>query len=278
MKGINISSNQLTDNDMNEILLQLAPQNMPLLYLNISCNQVHSMKSLAMSLSLSINVLSLKVLDLSYNECLTFQSLSFYPLFNLEKLVLDGCGIKSTLVSLNNNSNDDDDDDSNNNDDDINIFGFNNINYFDSIFSGLINLKELSLKENQLKNTPFSLNGLLFFSLDDNSNSDSDTSNSSSKLMILSIEDNPVCESSKVISRVTETLVKLIPSLSSINNKKYRPTEGTMDVVSILKKGQSSSSSSSSSRALSLSEKGFENMEKEYLSALKGERENTVVS
>jgi len=143
-------------------------------------------------------------------------------------------------------------------------------------------LKELSLKENQLKNSPFSLDGLLFFSFDDsnnniNNNDNINGSSSSSKLMILSMEDNPLCESSKLMRVVTETLITKIPSLVSINSKQYRSTRDAnkMNVVSILQKGQSSSSSSN---AMSLSEKGFENMEKEYLSALRGERETTVIS
>jgi len=123
------------------------------------------------------------------------------------------------------------------------------------------NLQELSLKENSLKAS--SLIGLGFFGLP----------SINSRLHSLWLDDNPVCESSKTLKTCSDILINIIPSLVSINNKKYRDNTSTLDIVTILKKGDQRIDCSSNQA----NEKGFDNLEKEYLSALKGERENTVV-
>jgi hypothetical protein len=135
------------------------------------------------------------------------------------------------------------------------------IGYFDSIFSGLISLRELSLRENQLMSA--SLRGLLYFALGP----------VDSKLTKLWIDDNPLCGSQKALRACSEALIKSIPSLSSINDKDYLHSTNVVDVVAILRNGQQRISNVDTGN-----DKGFANMEKEYLSALRGERENTVVS
>ena len=254
--GISAASNKLIDeNGINSI------KDIDLHYiqtLNLSNNTtIRSVKTLSLSLS---QLPLLLVLDLSYCS-LHLTSLCFYPLVSLQKLTMDGCGISDTLVAA--SSTDDGDGTST-----TVTTVTRGVGYFDSIFSGLINMQELSLKENELGSSS-SLRGLGYYSL----------LGVDSVLRSLWIDDNPLCESSKAFSSSVSMLINDITSLQTVNDKNYRTTTTTtaaaIDVVALLRKGdqridRGSSSSSSSS--------GLDNMEKEYLSALKGERETTVVA
>jgi len=225
--------------------------------LNLSNNTtIRSVKTLALALPPSL-LSSLLVLDLSYCT-LSFSHLCFYPLVNLRKLTMDGCGISDTLVVAATSTDDDGD-----GDDDAST----TIGYFDSIFSGLINMQELSLKENELGSSS-SLRGLGYYSLPC----------VDSKLHSVWIDDNPLCESSKTLTSSVSMLISAITSLVSVNDKNYRTTAtATVDVVAVLRKGDQRIDRSSGGYG-SGSGSGLDSMEKEYLAALKGERETTVVA
>jgi hypothetical protein len=237
--------------------------------LNLSNNTtIRSVKTLALSLTLPTLLPSkLLVLDLSYCT-LHLTSLCFYPLVSLQKLTMDGCGISDTLVAASSTRGDDVDDI----DDDTSTTVTTSsttvtttVGYFDSIFSGLINMRELSLKENELGSSS-SLRGLGYYSL----------LGVDSVLRSLWIDDNPLCESSKTFSSSVAMLINAITSLQTVNDKNYRTTATAtaIDVVALLRKGDHAIDRGS----ISSSSSGIDNMEKEYLSALKGERETTVVA
>ena len=63
---------------------------------------------------------------------------------------------------------------------------------------------------------------------------------------------------------VADTLISRVPTLISIKDKKYRTSTSTVDVVSILQRGQQRVDATPH-----LSEKDMESMEREYFAALR---------
>ena len=244
------AQDSITDSSFKNINLQ------HIQFLNLASNQIQSLSTLAMTLPHT-----LLAIDLSFNESIHFTHLCFYPLLNLRSLILDGCGITTTMVDTTGEQHIDADKVNNDEGDDVES-KYHVIGYFDSIFSGLINLKELSLKENQL--TASSLLGLFYFSLE----------SVDSQLASLWVDDNPLCDSQKLLRTCCEALLKRIPSLVSINDKKYPRSSSNVDVVAILRNGGHRIDTASNAG----NEKALANLETEYLSALKGDRESTIVS
>ena len=181
---------------------------------------------------------NLLVLDLSYTENLSLVG-PFLAAPQLRRLCLDGCDLKCTVRR---------------NDDGTSI----------SCFWGLVQLNELSLKEN-LFDSIESLYGLEFFSF----------GFMQPVLSHLWLNENPFQGVTADRLAVDTYLVKSIPSLVLLSDKMLNTTAiGRSDVSKLLTRNGGGNCSSVGG----LQGKGLDNMEKEYLAALKNERDNTVVS
>ena len=223
--SLNLSSNNLTDVQLMDANIL---QNNTIKFLSLASNSVQFATNI--TLNCTKNLL---FLDLSYTEGLELTAGCFMFLNNLQKLILDGINLSSTYDVSNSLSH----------------------------FVGLINLSELSLRENQINNFD-ELNGLLIFNHEHYK-----------CLKKLCLAENPL-----PLSKYINSLGLLIDTLSfidsqqvnvcSANNVPFRPLEQyrgnkICNTVNISEYQDS---------------KGLDAMEAEYLSALKGERDNTVVS
>ena len=138
-----------------------------------------------------------------------------------------------------------------------------------SIFWGLVRLQELSLKDNALE-TPASLQGLSYFNFGPKySNILKPT------LMHLWLNENPYQIISAMKKKGEEFLRMSLPFLKTLDDKELNSVSelSSVEVSKILRDNASSGGSSTVGGTA-----GFENMEKEYLSALKEERDTTIVA
>jgi len=129
-----------------------------------------------------------------------------------------------------------------------------------SLFLGLSRLRELSLRENNLESVE-SLGGLLSLH---------------GSLLSLSLEDNPCVDTAAGLERVKELALAHLPLLATLDRKPLRapgPSDSSPGVVLTRVEGGSSSVG-----GLGEGKGGLDQMEKEYLAALKQERDTTVVS
>jgi len=239
VKGINLSGNQCSEGDISSCRLFALPS---LSYLHIGGNKVQSLAPAMQSICSS----SLLILDLSYTESLQLSVFDFLYLPQLRRLVLDGCNLETTVG-----------------------------NYPDSeeeisLFWGLVELQELSLRENILSDIS-SLAGLAFFNI---SAVDADVSARyianiiSPTLTHLWLSGNPFRDITAASNEVDGFIKLVIPSLQLVDDRpvqKISTTEGLgIDLSRVLKRdsfGASPTSAVSGSIA-------FEIMEKEYLAAL----------
>ena len=203
---------------------------------------------------------TLVALDLSFTEGLVLERCCFVLCPQLIRLCLDGCELNSTMHDE--------------------IQGDNQQPSTRSIFYGLVQLNLLSLKENNLEN-PASLDGLQFFAFTD---LDEDTSRFvPQSLEYLHIEDNPVSESQSALRATRSALVATIQSLKYINNETTtKKAVSSFDAIGSATRRKRDVLDVSSGVGNSLfsggNENGLDAMEKEYLSALKGERDVSVVA
>jgi hypothetical protein len=290
----------------------------PLLYLNISANSIQHMSALS-----AVLPKSLLVLDLSFSENLTLEPGCFLQCPQLLRLILDGCGIKRThhrIHTMHASSTgtpmrqcyqappreevqrllDLEDGDDNGNDRKFEQSTGGSTTSFEasvnfnrsSIFAGLVCLRELSLKENDLE-TAGSLLGLTWFGLASLpryiSSSNSPYSEQLQKVLPATLEklwvnDNPIADSETQMREATKILAEDVPSLTHINDKDIRiGADGRGQKFDVLKiRGTRRIDADDSSMAALLGStgegKGLDSMEQEYLAALKGEKDVSVVS
>eukprot|EP01041_Mallomonas_annulata_P010952 gene10952-22874_t len=271
LQALNISGNLLTDSSIISESYLLSSH--PLQYLQIGGNKFQSLRSLTQNLPNS-----LLILDLSYTESLNIEPGSFLHCSQLQKLILDGCKLDKTFHSFfPNNQNQE-------NDDNSAIISRSILRY--SIFSGLVALKELSIKENLFINKE-SLLGILFFAMTSTTTSTSTLTNKNniqdilpSTLLKIYLEDNPVCESQLSLREVSIMLSSAISSLEFIDNQRIErnPSEAsrTFDVLAM--RGTQRVEKEIGVGLYTTNEKGLDSMEVEFLAALRGEKDNTVVS
>lgn len=240
--------------------------------------------------------MSLRVLDLSYSEGLTLSRMYFAYLPHLLRLSLDGCGLSDTCLPAPQSANGTSSEDANSGSE-------------RSFFDGLVNLRELSLKENTFE-TLESLYGLLWFGRNVASASSKTQSQSQSQsqtplqprqsirkptLERLWLGENEVTRESESRRRICELLGGRIETLQSIDSDilKEENADGGMLAGSVGKttvydvlamnavRGVGREDhviDDINARAGGLTGGGLDNMEKEYLAALKGERDLAVVA
>lgn len=209
----------LSNNNLDTGVFATLPPLSSLTYLHLGGNSALPLQDITVAFASAQN----RVLDLGYTESLP-QALSDAPFAacpQLVRLVLDGCGLESTLVGAG------------------------------SLFTGLPSLRELSLKEN-LFGSVDSLRGLECLA---------------ASLRRLCLADNPVMEVSSQVAEIRGLLGQM-PRLEILDDKSIRqqePGEGKAVILSRVDGGSSAVG-------------GLDQMEREYLSALKGERDTSVVS
>jgi hypothetical protein len=261
VKCLNVSNNKLDDGAI--ACSNIAKHVPSLKYLIIGGNSIQSILHVSGALPFS----GLRVLDLSYSEGLVFSSNCFVNSPQLQSLILDGCNIEDTIVPAR--------------------IGKPAQSPNDSIFFGLISLTVLSLKENAISEEG-QLRGLLFFGFDFMSSDDTISQCSKEiglitspfKLRNIYLEDNPIVETSAGKRSVASYLSSGIPSLRSIDGVGVGiDLSGgggggqTIALNKVLQRKEREHDDLDAYR-----EKGLDNQEKEYLAALKGERDNSVVS
>lgn len=240
--ALNISNNQL--NNAAFASCQLS-QSRSLLHISMGGNSLNALPALPHSLL---------VLDLSYSEEIQFHSPGIFSQCpQLLKLVLDGCGLNSTMSTLLPSGE-----------------GNNTV----SIFSGLVKLIELSLKENQFADVE-SLQGLQFFSKNFSSvGNDNPNAESSFTMALKSIRlaDNPISENTALRKEVLAFVTTAIPSVCYIDGK----STVACDNVGVIDK--SSAAYKQLHPVVTDNDMITETMAQEFASALKGEKDNAVVS
>ena len=244
--GINLGNNLIELSDDQSVFSSLSSPN--ILYIHLGGNRISSLHFL----SKNFNNSSLLILDLSYTESLAIERDSFVTLPQLTKLILDGCNISQTLIKLENSSS--------------------------SIFTGLINLHHLSLKDNDLDSLE-SLIGITYFSFSNLGFEYELLPNHSDIfppcLRSISLKDNPYNFNDKLKLEVHNVLASAIPTLQDIDG--YILNEPDMhisiDLSKILKRKVGASANIDG-----LQGKGLDNMEIEYLAALKNEKDFTVIN
>jgi hypothetical protein len=260
--GMNLSNNQLSEQVLLAVDTTATLLNMPRLkYLHIGGNPIRN----ALTVTLRCGFL-LQVLDMSYTEQLKFDSRCFQFCPLLIKLALDGCNIKTTTS--------------------MGKRGLQGADDGESIFYGLLALQELSMKENELESTE-SLSGLNYFSLKSLATlGATGTSNAtpvpppSATLHHLYLADNPICDNTPELRKFRSSLQAGISSLSAIDtfvipaSTSSSSSSAPIHLPSILKRKEGGDPDMTGTGGGG----GLDSMEQEFLSALKGERDNSVVS
>jgi hypothetical protein len=246
--GINLGNNLIELSDDPSVFSSLSSPN--LLYIHLGGNRISSLHFL----SKNFNKSSLLVLDLSYTESLAIERDSFITLPQLTKLILDGCNISQTVIRLENSSS------------------------YSSIFTGLINLHHLSLKDNDLDSLE-SFIGITYFSFSDLGFENELLPNHSDIfppcLRSISLKDNPYNCNDKLKLEVHNILASAIPTLQYIDGNIFNKPDMhiSIDLSKILKREVGASANIGG-----LQGKGLDNMEIEYLAALKNEKDFTVIN
>ena len=244
--GINLGNNLIELFDDQPVISFFSSPN--LLYIHLGGNQISSLHFL----SNNLNGSNLLILDLSYTENLTIEHNSFVTLPRLTKLILDGCNISQTLIKLENSSS--------------------------SIFTGLINLHHLSLKDNYLDSLE-SLIGITYFSYSNLGFEYKLLPNHSDIfppcLRSISLKDNPYNCNDKLKLEIHNILASAIPTLQDIDGNIFNKPDMhiSIDLSKILKREVGASANIGG-----LQGKGLDNMEIEYLAALKNEKDFTIIS
>jgi len=224
--------------------LNLLPFSESLHYLNFGGNGV-SVADLCDSL-LVLAADNLWCLDLSFTELLVLSGDCFARgdrCRSLLRLVLDGCSLSNTIIT---GTEEDDDDNSS------------------SLFVGLPSLRELSLRENQFEDVA-SLKGLIVLR---------------PTLYSLWLQECPVVDTKAGQDEVTAMALEHLPVLQYID-KKLLPGRlgGSSSIASRETPTVALRREEGGSQAVGgLVGAGLDQMEKEYLMALKGERDNAMIS
>lgn len=256
---LNISNNQLTRQSLKSSKVQLSRC---LLQLNIGGNSFSTMQDIIPNLPSS-----LLILDVSFTEGLQFPKGVFLSCPQLLQLAVDGCGITST------------------------VFGEDGDDTGDcalakacssSIFYGLVNLVNLSIKENALESAD-DLKGLAFFAVQNNqvsTNNEEYNLGWEPKLRNISIAENPLCETSAELKRALSFITNTLPSVQKVDDKVVRSAaapEAAVDRSSTQFRKQHAAE-----QALREGERGSavvsDAMEREFTAALRSEKDNAVVS
>lgn len=247
LTGLNMSSNQCMDSTFSSSrLLALTTD---LSYLHLGGNQLVYPASLFKNLS-NCNIL---ILDLSYTETLCLSAFDFLYIPQLKRLVLDGCNLESTTCKSSEDT-----------EEEI------------SIFWGLVELQDLSLRENQLSSIR-SLSGLSFFNISSVGTAaipNYVTNLLPPTLSQIWLSSNPCCETSAGSAEVNFYVKMLIPSLLTVDGRAVQEAATrSIDLSKVLKREEVGNSLSVTGSGVA-----FENLEKEYLAALKNEKDGTVVN
>jgi len=181
-------------------------------------------------------------LDLSFTELLVLSGDCFAHsgrCRSLIRLVLDGCSLSNT----------------------INTSAEGNNDNSDSLFAGLPSLRELSLRENLFEDVD-SLKGLIVLR---------------PTLHSLWLQECPVVDTKAGQDKVLAMAVEHFPVLQYIDKKPVQPRLGssiaTIEAPVVLRREDGGSQAVGG-----LAGAGLDQMEKEYLMALKGERDNAMIS
>ena len=282
----NITSQKLIDSTLikSETLTQLSIGGNPFTYLNEITKYLPS---------------CLLVLDLSFTDNLILTPGVFIYLPQLLSLSLDNCNIQTTIFDDNSKEEEGVVEENQVEMNEINSFllikkersAFTNLEkaYKTSIFYGLISLINLSLKENIIENME-ELLGLNYFiiqqTIDQTINNSSTTSNSSTtnsnndnkndqkyQLTNLCIAENPICEYSTEMKKLVSYIGVHIPSVHSIDDKILKQSSNLNQSLN--------DHTSVEYRAVCEGVGGIlvsDTMEREYITALKGEQDRAVVS
>ena len=176
--------------------------------LQLGGNPITSMLSVTQTMPSTIIVL-----DMSFTEDIVLEPGCFLHCPQLVRLSLDGCSLTSTMHG-----------DEEEGDKDVMRL---------SKFAGLVSLKELSLKENELSDND-SIAGLLFFALSTAAAADMTIIKHlvSPTLTQLWLDDNPISDSQSALRDAKDVLITNIPSLQFINNvATAKATTSTFDVL-----------------------------------------------
>jgi len=223
---------------------------------------------------------SLRVLDLSFSEGLVLSPLCFAYVPYLLRLSLDGCSLSTTGEGGGGGGGGGGVD---------GVEGEGITTQITSVFDGLVSLRELSLKENAFE-TSESLSGLLWFGQPANGTS-SEHSVRIPTLERLWLGENEVTREAESRRKLCQMLGDRIVSLKSIDNDVIRefeqgiggvngPVYDVMAMNSVRGVGKDGCAGGSSVNVgiAGAEDKGLDSMEKEYLAALKGERDVSVVA
>eukprot|EP00603_Paraphysomonas_imperforata_P013641 CAMPEP_0114450980 /NCGR_PEP_ID=MMETSP0104-20121206/745_1 /TAXON_ID=37642 ORGANISM="Paraphysomonas imperforata, Strain PA2" /NCGR_SAMPLE_ID=MMETSP0104 /ASSEMBLY_ACC=CAM_ASM_000202 /LENGTH=388 /DNA_ID=CAMNT_0001623149 /DNA_START=142 /DNA_END=1312 /DNA_ORIENTATION=- len=240
------------------------PFNNTAVALNVSNNQLNNAAFSASQLSQSRTLLQVNILHFStpaavqltspgpfYSEELRLDTPGIFAQCpQLLRLVLDGCGLMTTCNSYTS-------------------AGGEEGGVGMSLFVGLVKLTDLSLKENQFEDMS-SLQGLEYFS----KKSYSSETGASFPLTLrsLNISENPVCESTAQRKEVVTFITESVPSVTFIDGKSTVFSEG----VAVVDK--SSAAYKQLHPVVTDNDMITETMAQEFASALKGEKDNAVVS
>ena len=186
-------------------------------------------------------------LDISYVDGLTIDPLCFLLCPLLKRLILDGCGIESTVHKVpveNIDSNED-------SEEEWAVQG--------SLFVGLCSLEELSLAENPLS-TPSSLIGL----------------RAVPTLRSLNLTDCPLREQSDVSTEVNKKVIELVgPNLETLDGKRMqKPGEFVQTLA--LQVGHIDNNDTAA--GFTTGGGDLDAADKEFIQALRGEKDTTVVA
>lgn len=221
--SMNLSSNNLTDV---QFIDNRITQVESLKYLSLASNNIIFATNITFNCTRN-----LLYLDLSYMDELQLTAGCFMFLNCLQKLVLDGINLSITHDTT------------------------NSLSYF----IGLINLTELSLKENQISEKD-ALNGLMIFN------------HEYYRLKKIFLAENPL-----PLSKYKAALGSAISTLRFVDSQQVNTESVNNTPYNVLEQNRSNQSNN-----VSIGEyqdnKGLDSMEAEYLAALKGERDNTVVN
>lgn len=258
--GISILSNNIDDGNL---FCGIIPTEFPYLrQLKLGGNPLESVMRIA-----GVCPISLCSLDLSYSENLVFEKNCFANCPQLISLTLDGCGLSSTLnqSSASISSGDPMDNES--------FLGSK------SIFFGLVSLEKLSLKENELSDLD-ELLGLTYFDFESKTASSEILTVLAAKMGLKStlqhlwLTENPIWETSadkkhvvRYLSRISSLLT--IDSVSLINSTMNNSLSQLGIPIQMNKLMQN--------RPDQALDPNLEGLEKEYLSALKGEKDTAII-
>ena len=183
------------------------------------------------------------VLDLGFTEnlCVGDGFRSDCRLAGLIRLVLDGCSLSSTLVTTTQTESDP---------------------ASSSIFQGLSTLRQLSLKENLIQDTA-SLAGLLAVR---------------ATLASLALQDNPINDTKAGADEVQELAREHFPRLQLLDGKPVHRSKESNGETGAVRPVQLQRVDGGSTAVGGIGGSGLDQMEKEYLMALKGEQDNSVVA